>query len=1379
MPPKTPSKPPTTRSASSRLSRQPSSTPAPNGHANDDVEDKKPIINSKPANGVANNPLAGPEFSDNVTFVTPAVGPSKKLVPRSPTKRTPKAKPKVRPSLLSVLLRLSLLSLAAYTLVCPITPTSANQPITGPCTLLARAQRDIYDPFISPHAQSAWSSISSNPQVGPYAEHMENAFNYVTPYFHSARTAARGHLIPVVEKLQEFSSQAYTHTYTVAKPYIDPYAAQLSAAMDPYWAQAADLHRQHVIPHWLTLRAQTQYAIHAATPYVLRARIAFFQAYEKLNPYVYTAWIHTKSFAKKAGAAVPIAGVFEMYVKPHWDTIVEQIGQLKADAGQKASPVLDQAQSTFSVASESVVSAAAAAQTGAASMASAAQSQAAGFAAAAQKSVYAAASVVQSVASEYVSVVQEKLSSITSAAHHATRTSIVASASSASHSVSDAIVDATSSVQTAATDYVSHASVTASAASVIASDAIVDAASAVSESAAQLVSHINDAAATASAVASEYATPVAAAVSSSAIEYSSSATTVISHAVAAASDYASAPEHEGLEGGAQIHFKAASLASSAYSKAAAAASTASDAAVSAHVIAADLAASAASNVGDAAAAATASLASVADTYQSQAALVASLVQSSVAAASMSVVAKMEEAREAVGIHEASADAAAVDAAEALGKVTPSESSIEAMDQEAADDFESWFASLLTDSDASQEVGTETVLPPSPIEEAAPPAEHPAETSRPKYTKPSVEELAEKRKGIEASHNKWEEMLHAIGQGAVERLQREIGRVRQTSSDKLLGDDGGEWGKELAAYEKEVGRVVEGVERYATKLHTEDRPDSEKTQLLSDVVAKVRIQVERWATDVESKLQTWWIASEAGITADVEKAEKNVMDIASEAQNELGMKYAWLEDVTAQDWKRYHALVDDANQYSKSYRDLLYLAEDSPLYKALADLTGHIQDVLLGFEARLALIRPSASAPVSGADDNDPLVSPDIAEEKPQAPMFLPGAMAQQAGSEAYLQRSKEEVEHALRQAQEAAGDILDEAQGTWHSATRAASKALGATPTPETVEEYYDFAKAQAGEQVQAAYEHASGAIHDATRSVIKAVGGTPVPESLHEHAENIVANAQDAYDSASSAVESAYGAATSNVRENIHQATRAAVRAAGGSPTPETAEEAYEFAIVQAQAAYDAVGDAVHDATRTIIKAAGGTPSPENFSEHASSFAARASKGAANAYASASSAAAIVSDSVPSPDEVQARVEEILSSASAAIQEAAGGATSLADSVFDAASSALHQATRTVIKAAGGTPSPETFEEHVESFVEAASDGVNHATRSIILAASSVHSVLEYVSSEVEDSFSQATDSVKSAAGVETAKPATERASSSVAAVASSISSYIYHEDL
>lgn len=41
---------------------------------------------------------------------------------------------------------------------------------------------------------------------------------------------------------------------------------------------------------------------------------------------------------------------------------------------------------------------------------------------------------------------------------------------------------------------------------------------------------------------------------------------------------------------------------------------------------------------------------------------------------------------------------------------------------------------------------------------------------------------------------------------------------------------------------------------------------------------------------------------------VKKLAESVRDVADRAQADLGLDYAWLDDVTYQDWQRYHDLV---------------------------------------------------------------------------------------------------------------------------------------------------------------------------------------------------------------------------------------------------------------------------------------------------------------------------------------------------------------------------------------------------------------------------------------------------------------------------------------
>lgn len=179
----------------------------------------------------------------------------------------------------------------------------------------------------------------------------------------------------------------------------------------------------------------------------------------------------------------------------------------------------------------------------------------------------------------------------------------------------------------------------------------------------------------------------------------------------------------------------------------------------------------------------------------------------------------------------------------------------------------------------------------------------------------------------------------------------------------------------------------------------------------------------------------------------------VRDIADRAQADLGLDYAWLDDVTYQDWQRYHDLTRckstrlscpfnknfDRNFFHFHARsaadDFLSLVLSiqngthpsppiDPVQPALADLQAEIQDVVVGFETRLRRVKRNGdrafggavegSDEASGDDESDETVSilPIEQDEKKdpaagQSPPDIPQVV---------IGRSKEEVVAALNRA---------------------------------------------------------------------------------------------------------------------------------------------------------------------------------------------------------------------------------------------------------------------------------------------------------------------------------------------------------------------------
>ncbi|WVW85264.1 hypothetical protein I302_107302 [Kwoniella bestiolae CBS 10118] len=188
----------------------------------------------------------------------------------------------------------------------------------------------------------------------------------------------------------------------------------------------------------------------------------------------------------------------------------------------------------------------------------------------------------------------------------------------------------------------------------------------------------------------------------------------------------------------------------------------------------------------------------------------------------------------------------------------------------------------------------------------------------------------------------------------------------------------------------------------------------------------------------------------------------------------------------------------------------------------------------------------------------------------------------------------ESVESVIAAASEGISAILpdvDDLSRSVHEATRSAMKAVGATPSPENLGEHVESitevlaesassAISVASEAVSGLSEGASSILHDATRSAISAVGATPSPETPNEYLEsigNVVAQG----------AASVYGIAEENVNSlssNLHDATRSAMRQVGATPSPETPGEYVESIYGEASSTVSSVGSVISDQANSLV---------------------------------------------------------------------------------------------------------------------------------------------------------------------------------------------------
>ncbi|KAJ1017747.1 hypothetical protein NDA16_005066 [Ustilago loliicola] len=319
------------------------------------------------------------------------------------------------------------------------------------------------------------------------------------------------------------------------------------------------------------------------------------------------------------------------------------------------------------------------------------------------------------------------------------------------------------------------------------------------------------------------------------------------------------------------------------------------------------------------------------------------------------------------------------------------------------------------------------------------------------------------------------------------------------------------------------------------------------------------------------------------------------------------------------------------------------------------------------------------------------------------------------------------VQAAAGKATDAAASAASSASSAASKASRSAASAVGASPTPETFEDYVDAftagveaavdtAVAQAGSVSASASSLAS----KASRSVASAVGASPTPETVEDYTEVV----KDNVDAAAGKVGGMAQAAASSASSLASVASKSASGAAGAgaSSVSSAASVVYASAGSAAQSgasSASSLGSVVYASANSAAKS-GASSASSAASAASKSIGSAAAPGASSASSLASAASRSAASAVgasPSPETFADRVEDLQNQASGAASVIYASASSLASvgsksavsvagtpaSVASSASSVVSKASRSVASAVGASPTPETVGDYVEDAKDAA----------------------------------------------------------------------------
>jgi len=203
------------------------------------------------------------------------------------------------------------------------------------------------------------------------------------------------------------------------------------------------------------------------------------------------------------------------------------------------------------------------------------------------------------------------------------------------------------------------------------------------------------------------------------------------------------------------------------------------------------------------------------------------------------------------------------------------------------------------------------------------------------------------------------------------------------------------------------KYLKGAESYLKNLAKEDRKEDEKKALCARVVDKVDEKFTARLQETEVVVNQWYgLVLEAELE-EVKKATAPVQEVAEKAQADIGLDYAWLEDVTYQDWQRYHDLM---RRYEAFKEEGLMIQNDThpsplpnPILPSIQDLRSEVEDVIVGFETRLRRIKRNGDRAFASTEESQP--GPEVSV----LPIVPEEQVVQEAVPPVLIGKSQEEV----------------------------------------------------------------------------------------------------------------------------------------------------------------------------------------------------------------------------------------------------------------------------------------------------------------------------------------------------------------------------------
>ncbi|KAI0917831.1 hypothetical protein AcV5_002674 [Taiwanofungus camphoratus] len=358
------------------------------------------------------------------------------------------------------------------------------------------------------------------------------------------------------------------------------------------------------------------------------------------------------------------------------------------------------------------------------------------------------------------------------------------------------------------------------------------------------------------------------------------------------------------------------------------------------------------------------------------------------------------------------------ASSVTSSVTPS-SAVQSQAEDTDLDLDAFYAELGLDD--------ETILDASVRPAEPSPVQTESEEERAERQRARADDMAKRRIDVEARHTQWEQQLATQIKINQKALRKALVALRKAAAAELK--ESRDIRAEVESLVEEAEKYLRGAEKYFVTLEKEGRREEEKKAVWEKVIAKVDQKFAERLSQTEALVNGWYVQVLDKELMEVQKVVDEVKDIADRGQTDIGLDYAYLDDVTYWDWQRYHDLVRTSDNFTRLAHSIQDGSHPSPLINPVLaqidDLQVEVQDIVVGFETRLRRIKRNGERAFGGGNQDVDAEQEESAEESVSILPINDEDMSQ-SPSDTYVPpvvvgRSKEEVMDALNRVAEPDG----------------------------------------------------------------------------------------------------------------------------------------------------------------------------------------------------------------------------------------------------------------------------------------------------------------------------------------------------------------------